>query len=143
DEWEELSVEASRDGKSWDLAHVASAVAPRPAGALGKRQAEAYDGGYRASPWGSPTDLSDGKASWKVSVEMWPDFGFRAKNGSEKVQLAVGTGVLMWGARAGTVLPGDVVVFELEGQVVIVDLESRKAGVVAAGETPVVVLDGE
>jgi hypothetical protein len=40
-----------------------------------------------------------------------------------------------------TILPSNNVVCELEGQIVLVDLNARKIGFITMGRSPVVVLD--
>jgi hypothetical protein len=61
----------------------------------------------------------------------------------ERFFVSVTTPVHSWGARAVTVLPGDQVVFELEGQVVLLDIPTRRLALVAIGRSPVVLAPPE
>ncbi len=51
--------------------------------------------------------------------------------------------VLQWEARYATILPGDQVVYQLGDQIIILDLNKRKIGLLAVGRSPVVTLGGK
>lgn len=46
-----------------------------------------------------------------------------------------------WFTSDITVLPGDLVIYELGKQIVVLDLNKRKIGLLAMGHSPVAVLD--
>jgi hypothetical protein len=54
--------------------------------------------------------------------------------------LAFETPLLAWVSRCATVLPGEQVVYEVEGQVVLLDLGTRRMQFLARGSSPVVVI---
>jgi hypothetical protein len=90
--------------------------------------------------WRSP-DQRD----WQVeaaSDAYAPGLGLKAHNTvtGATIHVAVDTPFVSWLSRCPTLLPGDQVVFEMSGQIVVLDLKTRKLGFVAFGHSPVVVL---
>jgi hypothetical protein len=87
------------------------------------------------------TDPAD--CSWDVQAEVgWPDGGLYAthRNG-QRVTVGLATPFLRWRTGSASVLPQDQVVFQLGDQVVLLDLNTRKLGLLALGRGPVVALD--
>ena len=85
---------------------------------------------------------------WTVSAlegGYSPRHGLRAHNQrtGEDIYLAVDAPFASWNACCATVLPGDQVIFELGGQIALLDLNSRQLAFVAFGSSPVVVLPQE
>ena len=144
---EGLKFRPSADQAHWDLwsrkrpGLLANAVAPLEPGPRAKREAEAYE----EMGFVTPIDLRGNGSAWSVWAEVWPDVGLVARNrrSGESVSMAVGTPLLVWSASWATALPDDKVVFELGEQVVVLDLASRKAGVITAGCSPAVLLSPE
>jgi len=95
------------------------------------------------APW-LVADLRDpANRNWKVVTGFWPIEGLRAENKEtrESVWVALETPFLWWQTCYATVLPGDRVVYQLGDQVVLLDLNLRKIGLIALGRGPVVTLD--
>lgn len=80
---------------------------------------------------------------WKVSIDFWAYEGVWAENKTSGKTLVIGldTPFVEWKSRYATILPGDQVVYQLGEQIVILDLNSRKIGLIAYGRSPVVRLD--
>ncbi len=140
--WDGLTFDSSEPGL-WDLWSrqpkqlLVKGVARRPPQPRARQESEAYERGFPFR-----TDLRpDGEHEWRVIAEPWPDRGLQADNRAhEHLSVALGTPVLCWSARCATVLPEDEVVFELGSQIVLLDLRTRKAGVIAVGGSPAVLL---
>jgi hypothetical protein len=103
---------------------------------------------YNTLPWphdfGPPLDLRpENDRNWKVDIAFWPTVGVSGENKKTGKFLSAGleTPFLAWESRYGTVLPGDEVVYQLGNQIVILDLNQRKIGLIAMGRGPVVTLD--
>ncbi len=84
---------------------------------------------------------------WTVEVHSEayaPRAGFRAHNQAtgNDVRIVVDTPFVGWLARCATILPGDQVVFEISGQIVVLDLDTRRLGFIAFGHSPVVIAPG-
>jgi hypothetical protein len=62
------------------------------------------------------------------------------KKTNEKLNAALETPFVIWPSRNATVLPGDQVVYQLGDQIVVLDLRTRRIGLVARGRGPVVIL---
>ncbi|MHB1458903.1 MAG: hypothetical protein ACYC0V_18485 [Armatimonadota bacterium] len=61
----------------------------------------------------------------------------------KNVNFGLETPFVQWESRYATVLPGDQVVYQLGKQIVILDLNSRRIGLIAYGRSPVVRLSAE
>ncbi len=80
--------------------------------------------------------------NWRVQVYAdWPDNGLRALKArtGERLHLAMATPLLRWTSSNATMLPGDQVVYQLGDQIVLLDLNERKLGLITLGRGPVVV----
>lgn len=111
------------------------------------RDAAAWDDGFTAY-------LANGKRAvdlvrpevrvWEVKTGSWSMEGVMAEHRvrpDESLQVSVETPVLSWFSSNATVLPGDQVVYQLGPQVVLLDLRTRRIGLVALGRSPVVGLE--
>lgn len=93
------------------------------------------------------TEVSDLRGeitrTWEVKTGFWAISGLSAVNQStgEELRFALETPFLLWSFSNATVLPGDIIICELGKQVVLIDLNTRRIGLVAFGKSPVVVLD--
>jgi hypothetical protein len=78
---------------------------------------------------------------YDVETGYWPMEGLRIydSSGERIFQLALEAPFVAWHARCATVLPRGLVVYQLEGQIVILELASRKIALLARGFGPVVV----
>jgi len=90
----------------------------------------------------------DGKRLWTVeamSQAFAPHFGLHVRNDAtgEDYHLTVNTAFVLWLSRCPTVLPGDQVVFELGRQIMVLDLQARRMGLVTEGHSPIVTSLGE
>ena len=83
------------------------------------------------------------KKRWEVTTDMWPGVSIRAKNMKTGEQFSAGleTPFLRWPSSSANVLPSDKAVYEFGEQIVLLDLNSRKMGLITLGKAPVVVLD--
>ncbi|MFH1692393.1 MAG: hypothetical protein ABIC68_07540 [Candidatus Omnitrophota bacterium] len=106
---------------------------------------------YEKEPdsWGnvgiSDFRLLDGR-DWKFSVGFWAAEGLHARSDSEgkNIYVALETPFAQWIIRNVSVLPGNQAVFELgKNQIVVLDLETRKIGLLAFGKGPVVVFNAK
>lgn len=81
--------------------------------------------------------------AWQVSTGLFASDGLRAtrrKTGYE-IHLGLETPFVMWRSLCPSLLPGDLVVYQLDRNIVLLDLRSRRIGVITAGNQPVVVVD--
>ena len=80
---------------------------------------------------------------WQVKAGPWSPGALSAKNQKtgETIYISLDTPVAQWRSRAPSLLPGDMVVYQLENQIVLLDLNSKRIGLIAMGWSPVVVLD--
>jgi len=60
---------------------------------------------------------------------------------NKAIRLMIQTPLLIWRIKSITILPGDQLVCELSGQIVIMDLRKKKMGLLALGLSPVVILE--
>ncbi len=82
---------------------------------------------------------------WHIFVDYWAARGLSAYNKEKDLRVNAGleTPFLLWFSRYPTILPGDQVVYQLGDQIVILDLNKRKIGLLAVGRSPVVTLGGK
>ena len=68
--------------------------------------------------------------------------GLRAQNNAthENIHLALDTPLVQWWSGYATVLPGDQVVYQLEDQIVLLDLPTRRIAMLTRGRSPVVII---
>lgn len=74
--------------------------------------------------------------SWRVRAPYdWPEIGLTATNlqTGQKLHLAMATPLLRWLSFRPVVLPGDQVVYQLGDQIVLLDLNERKLGLITLG----------
>jgi len=83
------------------------------------------------------------KRQWKALTGFWAIEGLNAENEKEgkKFYIALETPFVQWYMRNVTMLPGDQVVFQMGDQIVLLDLESHKMGLVTKGRGPLVTFD--
>jgi hypothetical protein len=147
-EFARLFLRQSRDGEALDLcladrdANVQTLVV-RVAVDLPTESSSPH-GNEQDSWWefGAALDLrpSDELAT-EVETGFWPVEGIVVRQGSAGVplRLALETPFVAWYARCATALPGNQVIFQLNDQIVLFDIESRKLGLVARGYGPLVI----
>ncbi len=78
--------------------------------------------------------------NWKVRTGFWAIEGLRAENEKEnkKFYIALETPFLKWYMRNLTILSKDQVVFQMGSQIVLLDLETHKLGLITKGRGPLV-----
>lgn len=84
-----------------------------------------------------------GNHDWAVLACRNPfDNGVSAQNSQtgDKIETFIESPFTFWGSYQPTVLPGDRVIFELSGQIVIMDLNRHTIGFITYGHSPVVIL---
>ncbi len=92
--------------------------------------------------FGAALDLrSSDERSYEVETGFWPVEGIvvRPESAGTPLRLALETPFVAWYARCATALPGNQVVFQLNDQIVLLDIESRKLGLIARGYGPLVI----
>jgi hypothetical protein len=102
------------------------------------------DNEYTWFNFGAAADMrAEDKRSWNVRTGFWAFEGLSARNEETRkgFTVALETPFLEWYARNATVLPSDKVVYQLGDQIVLLDMNTRKIGLVTIGRGPVVVLD--
>lgn len=88
-----------------------------------------------------PGDLrSKGQGKWRVRLDVFAGRGITVSNGSHSYNLALETPYLAWRPDFATILPGDIVVFQLGPQIVLLDMPTKRFAVLAEGRCPVAVL---
>ena len=94
--------------------------------------------GLGGRPWvgrWSTLDLrSDRHSNWRVEARY---SSLLVRSQATDLKVALSLPFFEWKARSATMLPGDQVVAELSGQIVILDVKSRKMGLIAMGRNPV------
>lgn len=92
---------------------------------------------------GGGADLRDlDQRTLTIHTGPMPDDGLYVEDETGRViwRFALETPFLSWDARDPWILPGGQVVFELGGQICLLDLKTRKLGLLALGYSPVVIL---
>lgn len=104
----------------------------------GKRKNEVSYSTFQAMDFRKPSDIK-----CYISVEFWANPGLTVedrKTGKED-SYGLETGFMMNFSRRPTVLPGDIVIWELGGRIMAMDLNTRHITQLARGKSPVVTLD--
>jgi hypothetical protein len=112
------------------------------AAASGRRSAQGAEEGTWFN-FGPADDLRSGaRSDWEVATGFWPVEGLRAwnKRTKEKLNAALETPFVSWPSRNATVLPGDQIVYQLDDQIVALDIRTRRIGLLALGRGPVVIM---
>lgn len=80
------------------------------------------------------------ESEWNVRFSNWAWWGLHAKNKKTGavVDVSLETPFLQWRIRSATLLSGDRVVFQFGRQIVLLNMVSKKIGLIAMGDTPVV-----
>jgi hypothetical protein len=78
---------------------------------------------------------------WRIRFGHWAGEGLSAEHveSGETVRIALETPFLNWRSRRATVLPCGQVIYQLGDQVVLLDLDTRRLGVLAYGRGPLVI----
>jgi len=82
----------------------------------------------------------EGERNWEIIAAGRAYQGLYAATARESIRLGIDAPFLRWRARNATALPGDKVVYQLGSQIVLLDLNTRKIGLIAFGRSPIVVL---
>lgn len=82
----------------------------------------------------SPTQLDQSpRPTWQINADLgWPFFAENLQTG-QRLRLAMATPLLLWFSSTPVVLPGDQVVYQLDDQIVLLDLNQRKLGLITLG----------
>lgn len=93
--------------------------------------------------FGPALEYPRGERQWEVWTGYWEYQGLWASDlrTGESFSVALDVPYVPWEARNATILPEDIVVFQLGDQIVALDLNSRKIGLIALGRGPVVTVD--
>ncbi len=94
--------------------------------------------------WSERTDLRlENERDWEVRTGDWAADGLSAvnKKSGKKVWFALETPLLQWRFSNANLLPGDQVICQLGTQIVLIDLNTRRIGLIAIGVSPVVMLE--
>ena len=99
---------------------------------------------YGDLPSGSVDDVATlANSEWTVHTGYWAFEGLRAEKGDTRKWLALELPFLHWYSRFATVLPGDQIVYQLGNQIVLLDLNADKIGLITMGYGPVVILENK
>jgi hypothetical protein len=85
-----------------------------------------------------------GARKYRVLTDPFPGRGLlirEANLGSYHTTIAFESPVISWHSSFASVLPGDYIVYALGHQILVVDMNKRKVGLLAIGERPVAVPD--
>ena len=82
-------------------------------------------------------------SEWTVYTGDWAIQGLRAEKGGTVKRLALELPFLNWYSRFPTVVPGDQIVYQLGNQIVLLDLNADKIGLITMGHSPVVILENK
>ena len=77
---------------------------------------------------------------WNVTLQWWMGLWVDNQRTGEAFRVCLDTALLTWRVSYGTVLPGDQVVFEMNGRILLLDLNTRRLGMITRGSYPLVVL---
>jgi hypothetical protein len=140
-----LQLLRAEDGKTMDVRVVndSGGTSVVVAGVMESEGLKADDVVVRFINNGPAVDLrGEGKRDWEVRTGFWPGEGLRAENAStgEVMRLAFESPLLSWWSGCATILPGDQVVYEVEGQVMLLDLGTKRMLFLARGSNPVAVI---
>ena len=83
----------------------------------------------------------DPASSWKIWTGFWPLEGLRASDEitGQRYGLALETPQLAWPSRSATLLPEAQVIYQLGQQIVLLDLPTKRMGLIALGRGPLIV----
>ena len=84
------------------------------------------------------------RPGWDIDYRPWRGAltAANSKTG-QRVSACLSSPFVTWEPENPSLLPGDLLVYELEKQIVLLDLNSKRIGLIAMGRQPVVVLDEE
>jgi len=112
-----------------------------------RRYGHGFSSGFpRIAGSGAAADLRPrAQREWTFTTGFWPEEGLVAhlQGGSwrDSVRFAMGTPFLSAQSGCATVLPGDLVVWQLGAQIAVLDFRARRWSILVDGIGPAVVLD--
>jgi len=77
---------------------------------------------------------------WNVTLQWWMGLWADNQQTGEAFRVCLDTALRTWGVSYGTVLPGDQVIFEMADRILLLDLNTRRLGMITRGSYPLVVL---
>ena len=108
---------------------------------------------YAADLRGVPSDEQAQGERWYGKMDDYNGVEFQLRKEGEvpsawyssddDIQLSFTTGLGSWPGRNISILPGDIAIFELGGQICVLDLNARKLALLCLGYGPVVARDRE
>lgn len=142
--WVGLFLKRSPDGKTWQLwmekgrqkrKLLDSIIAPPLPGEKKQDLIAPRDFG-RAVDWRPPESRE-----CKVWTDVWAAWGLYVdcEDRKRSYSLGIETPLIAWTSRYATVLPGDYAVYQLDGQIVVLHLPTKRIGFLTRGSNPVVV----
>ncbi len=81
----------------------------------------------------------DDQRQWSVNVFHWQGLIVRNTETSEEYRLAYDTALTTWAANSGTLIPGNRLIFGMGGRILLLELETKRLGVITRGTDPIVV----
>lgn len=143
DENSKLIVKKSPDADAWDLLYRTSRDTEKVI--VKQFTKEGIVANEDISDFGdSSSFLSKKKQKWDVKTGFWAEEGLRAKNEKtgESIHITYATPFLLsWQARNATILTESLIVYQLGNQIVLLDLDKRKIGLITMGRGPIVKMD--
>jgi hypothetical protein len=100
----------------------------------GEARIERYFASY------SPIDYRPAdQRAWKVHLTYPREITASNERTGEKFNVAMDAPFLGWRPQYGTLLPGDYFVFEMGARILLLDLNTRRLGMITRGHNPIVV----
>ena len=90
-----------------------------------------------AGNFGAAAAFPSYTSEWSVRSDYW---ALSARKGEAYIRIQLAVPTVYWLTRHATLLPGDLIVFQLGEQIVVLDLNTRKLGLLAHGRSPLVLL---
>ena len=128
----------------WSLKCDEDVLLPDVAGSGGLAWTQAYEKGTAYHYFYHAAGLEHWEdRAWDVRAGLYGIEGIRAyhRKTGQDIHVALETPFASWWPNNPSLLPGELVVFEFGRQIVLLDLNRRKIGLIALGRQPVVVLD--
>ena len=139
-----LFARTSPDGKNFDLwlseelpSHDRKDTLVLPAFARSAGKSE-WEDSYRMANAAVMPEMDE--PDWDVWISDWAWWGLRAENKKTRAvfHVSLETPFLQWRIRSATLLSGNRAVFQFGRQIVLLSLDSKKIGLIAIGDSPVV-----
>ncbi|HEY3415145.1 MAG TPA: hypothetical protein VGM51_19090 [Armatimonadota bacterium] len=138
---------AMSGGSAYPFIHAARSLSERiaPVGTYAKRTSRSVKRGqpltFEDWEFVYPADLrAPGDTDWYIETDVFAGRGITVNKKGEEYNLALETPYLAWTPRFATLLPGDMAVFQLGPNIMLLHMPTKRIAILAEGRSPVVVL---